>query len=222
MARTPEIIQRRCQSFYFCGSSPVSPPPPHPCCLSGSRIFWSFGRSRLPSGNMARRVPDSAYEREPHLFGPAALQYRYGTAVGNAKTPRDWEPELAHNVSDPYYADQYTKDVRDWAISTEVAEHRQGQILLVAPGGSARKLFDGLTTYEKQYVVDPEDPQNPGSSAHISAMEFILKVRESQFPVHEEARMLRAGLDFSSSCLGARNGRSNGFAGMTRWQRPTG
>ena len=31
---------------------------------------------------------------------------------------------------------------------------------------------------------------------HISAVEFIIRVLEALFPVREEARMLRTGLDF--------------------------
>ena len=92
---------------------------------------------------MARRVAEAHYEREPHIYGAQAAQYRFGTAVGSAKDPPGWIPELAHDPNCPYYADQYAEDVRDWVVATEVPEHRQGQLLIWALGGQARKLLDG-------------------------------------------------------------------------------
>ena len=35
-----------------------------------------------------------------------------------------------------------------------------------------------------------------GGHYHISSIEFILRVLESSFPVHQGARMFRIGLDF--------------------------
>lgn len=81
---------------------------------------------------MARRIAEAHYEREPHIYGPQASQYRYGTAVGSAETPPSWAPEMSHDRTYPYYVDQYAKDVRDWVIAIEVFEHRQGQMLIWA------------------------------------------------------------------------------------------
>ena len=51
-----------------------------------------------------------------------------------------------------------------------------------------------LETEERQYGVDL--PDGHGGHYHISAVEFILRVLEDRFPVHQEARLLRTGLDF--------------------------
>ena len=108
---------------------------------------------------MARRIAEAHYEREPHIYGPQASQYRYGTAVGSAKFPPGWHPEMAHDPVYPYYADQYAKDVRDWLVATEQPEARQGQLLIWALGGQARKLFDGMPAHEKQYGAELDDGQ---------------------------------------------------------------
>lgn len=91
-----------------------------------------------------------------------------------------------------HYADQYAKDVRDWVVATEVPEHRQGQLLIWALGGHARKLFDGMSTREKQHGAELVDAQ--GRVVRVSVVEFICGVLESQFPVHEGTRVFRSGL----------------------------
>ena len=143
---------------------------------------------------MARRIPEAHCEREPHIHGAQAGQYRYGTAVGSAKVPPSWAPEMVHDREYPYYVDQYAKDVRDWVVATEVLEHRQGQLLIWALGGQARKLFEGMSAHEKQYGAELDD--GAGNVVRVSAVEFILGVLESHFPAHKETRVLRTGLDF--------------------------
>ena len=51
-----------------------------------------------------------------------------------------------------------------------------------------------MATHEKQYGVELDDGQ--GGLVGLSAVEFILRVLQTQFLVHQEARMLRTGLDF--------------------------
>lgn len=143
---------------------------------------------------MARRLPDAHYEHEAHLHGPQAFQYRFGIAVGSAKTPPPCEPPMAHGSVYQYYADQYAKDVSDWVGATEVPEYWQGQLLIWPLGGQARKLFDGMPTHDKQHGAELQDGQ--GTVVRVSAVEFILGVLEAHFPVHEETRMLRTGLGF--------------------------
>ena len=133
---------------------------------------------------MARHVPNAAYERRPDLFGAAPNQYRFGSAVGNTKNPPYWEPGLAHDSQYPYYADQYARDVREWVACTEVEEKRQGQLLIFALGGAARRLFDDLDTEERQHGVDL--PDGRGGYYHITAVEFILRILQHKFPVHAE------------------------------------
>ena len=106
---------------------------------------------------MARHVPNASYERRPDLFGAQPNQYRFGSSIGNSKNPPYWEPGLAHCQDYPYYADQYARDVREWVACTEVDERRQGQLLIFALGGAARKLFDDLDTNERQNGVDLPD-----------------------------------------------------------------
>lgn len=98
---------------------------------------------------MARPVPNSVYERESRHVGAASYQYRYGTVAVNDKNVPHWELNLAHNPQYLYCADQYTKDARDLAIAIEIAEHRRGQILIVAFGGAVRRFFDGMDIVEK-------------------------------------------------------------------------
>ena len=143
---------------------------------------------------MAHRIPDAHYERKPHIHGPQAFRYRYGTAVRPARVPPSWSPEMAHDRDYPYYADQYAKGVRDWVAATEVPEHRQGQMLIWALGGQARKFFEGMNIHEKQYGAELDDGQ--GQVVRVRAVDFILGVLEAHFPVHEETRVLRTGLDF--------------------------
>ena len=83
---------------------------------------------------MARRIQEHAYDMQPHIFGAHPSQYRQGTAVGNAKNPPYWEPDMAHDPHYPYYADQYARDVREWVAATELEEKRQGQMLIFALG----------------------------------------------------------------------------------------
>lgn len=113
---------------------------------------------------MARPTPNRAYERQPQHFGAAPYAYRYGSAAGSAKNPPFWEPEFVHDPQCQYYADQYAKDVREGFVATEVAEVRQGQLVIFALGGAARRLFDSLQTVEGQYGVDFPDGQ--GAHSH--------------------------------------------------------
>ena len=143
---------------------------------------------------MARSVPTNRpYERSPQYHGAQPFQYRFGAPVGNSKTPPHWEPELAHDPHYPYHADQYARDVREWVAATEIEPKRHGQMLIFVLGGAARRIFDDLETEERQYGVDLLDDN--GGYYHVSAVEFILRVLEDRFPVHQEARLLRIGLD---------------------------
>ena len=67
-------------------------------------------------------------------------------------------------------------------------------MLIWALGGQARKFFEGMIAHEKQYGAELDDGQ--GHVVRVSAVEFILGVLEAHFPVHEEIRVLRTGLDF--------------------------
>ena len=57
----------------------------------------------------------------------------------------------------PYHVDQYAKDVRYFALATEVPEHRQGQMFIFVLGGAARRFFVDLTVHEEQYGVELGD-----------------------------------------------------------------
>ena len=50
---------------------------------------------------MARPQPHQGYERQPQHFGAGALQYRFSTAVANAKTAPVYFPEMAHDFEFP-------------------------------------------------------------------------------------------------------------------------
>lgn len=91
----------------------------------------------------------------------------------------------------PHDAVQCSNDVRSWVVATEVAEHRQGQLVIWAFGGVARRLFDTIDA--EQFGVDLGDGN--GGYVHVSAVEFIIRVLETQLLVQEEARMFRPGWD---------------------------
>ena len=87
--------------------------------------------------------------------------------------------------------------------ATEVPEHRQGQLLIRALGGQARKLFDGMTAHEKQYGVQVLDAH--GREVRLSAVDFIFGVIVAQFPAPQphlclvRHRLSRPPLDFPAA-----------------------
>ena len=87
----------------------------------------------------------------------------------------------------PYYADQFAKDVRELVAAIEVVESRQGQLLIFALGGTARGFFHGMGTSERQFGVDLRDGR--GGHVHVAAVEFILRVLQVRFAVHQGAAM---------------------------------
>ena len=58
---------------------------------------------------------------------------------------------MAHDPQYPDYADQYARDVREWVFATAAEEKRQGQLLVFALGGAARRILDDMETSERQY-----------------------------------------------------------------------
>lgn len=144
---------------------------------------------------MVRPVPNRAYERQPRHFGAAPYQYRYGTAVGSAKVPPGCEPEMQHDAQYPHYVDECGRDVRGWRAAIEAPEVRHGPLIILAPGGAARRLFDMMGTAERQYGVDV--PGGAGGFVDISAVDFIVRVLEAHLPAYEDARVLCTG---PSSC----------------------
>ena len=78
-------------------------------------------------------------------------------------------------------------------------EHRQSQLLIFALGGAARRLFDGMTTHEKQYGAELDDGN--GRVVRVSVVEFILGVLESQLPVHGEAKLFIISFDLFTCML---------------------
>lgn len=116
-----------------CSLPPVSP------LASGQVSFyfrcWPFG------AEVARQLPNSAYEREAHFFGPAAYQYRCGTAVGDAKCPPHWGLVLTFNPQYPHHANQYAKYFRDGSLrprwpSTGEARYSYSRLVVLLVGFS--------------------------------------------------------------------------------------
>ena len=141
-------------------------------------------------------MPDSAFERGPHLW-PSGVSISMLHCSGECEGPPYCEPGLAYNPQDPYYADQCAKDVRDLVIATEVVEHRRGRVLFFVLVRVARGLLDGMAIHEEQNGVHFGDPQVPGGFVHVSAVELFLRVLGSQFPVHGRGgHMLRICLGF--------------------------
>ena len=74
-------------------------------------------------------------ERQPHLYGAAALHYRQGTAVATGDNPPTWSPEMATDALYPYTILEFARDVGRWQAATKVSIERQGAMLALAIGG---------------------------------------------------------------------------------------
>ena len=86
-------------------------------------------------------------ERQPHIYGAKPLHYRQGVGVANGEQPPTWSAELAVNPDYPYTLEEYRRDVRRWCGATKVTEERQGPLLSLAIGGSARTVIDEIDDF---------------------------------------------------------------------------
>ena len=83
-------------------------------------------------------------ERQPHIYGATPLHYRQGVAVANGESPPTWSPEMANDQQYPYTLEEFRRDVSRWQAATKVTVARQGPLLALAIGGSARSLIDDI------------------------------------------------------------------------------
>ena len=63
----------------------------------------------------------------------------------SAKNLPFWEPDLAHDVHYPCYADPCARDVRQWVAAMEKDEKRRGEFLNFALGGGGAQHAGYLT-----------------------------------------------------------------------------
>ena len=89
--------------------------------------------------------PDAARRQQPHIFGAVPQHYRRGTAVATAETPPWWSPELESDPAYPYSIDEWRRDVRRWMAATKVAPERQGPLLALSLGTTARTIADDMS-----------------------------------------------------------------------------
>ena len=144
--------------------------------------------------NHSRHVQQA--ERQPHLFGAHAHQYRQGIAVGDGNNPPPWCPELAHDREYPYTLAEWKRDLRRWQAATKVPPHRQGPSVALAVGGAARTVIDDV---EEEILINGvvADFHDGAGDVIRSGVAALIRVLELKFPTNTEALMLQAGLDFS-------------------------
>eukprot|EP00971_Amphidinium_carterae_P351093 6491908-Amphidinium_carterae.1 len=135
------------------------------------------------------------YERQPHIFGAQALQYRQGTGIATVKTPPSWSPELATGRDYQYTLREWQADVELWQSATEVPTERQAPLLVLALGGSARRIGEQIPA---QVLRDGAIANlNDGlGQIHHSGTALLFRALQRKFPENEEADMLKCGMEF--------------------------
>ena len=83
--------------------------------------------------------------RQPHIYGAAPQYYRRGQAVASAESPPWWSPELESDALYPYTLAEWTKDIRRWMGATRAAPQRQGPIIALSLGNTARTIIDEVS-----------------------------------------------------------------------------
>eukprot|EP00971_Amphidinium_carterae_P177608 3522696-Amphidinium_carterae.1 len=58
-------------------------------------------------------------ERQPHIFGANALQWRRGAPIATAKVPPTWDPSDATGVEYAYSLHEWEQDLLRWSAATE-------------------------------------------------------------------------------------------------------
>ena len=74
---------------------------------------------------MARAVPSTFFEREPHTHGARPDQYRFGLVAGTAKQLPYWEPGLAHDGHYLYYVGHRLPNTRGEYVQLQQAIFRE-------------------------------------------------------------------------------------------------
>ncbi len=146
------------------------------------------GRPALGGGDYAR-------ERQPHIFGAHALQYRQGGSTINSETPPVWAPELAYDSQYPYTLTEWERDCRRWMGATKVSAERQGTTLALAVGGAGRTVADTIEDYILRDGLHHDFNDGRGVCLHSGA-DVLFRVLQQKFPEDAEAQMIRAGLEF--------------------------
>ena len=131
----------------------------------------------------------------PDIFGAASHHWRQGTSVANTETPPAWSPEQSLSPDYPYVLSEYMKDVSRWMVATKVSSERQGPLIALAVGGAARTVADELPDdlLVRGAVADLGDGLG---NVHRHGVTLLFHALMRKFPENQEARMLRAGLDF--------------------------
>ena len=145
-------------------------------------------------GNRYMRGPT---ERQPHLYGAAPFQHRAGFDVADINKPPAWEPEMAYAKDYAYTLEEWIRDLRRWLAATKLQEARQGPLVSLAVGGAARIVLDELD--EETLIRGAVADFGEGQRQH-TGVECIIRVLRLKFPENQEARMLKAGLEFFSFC----------------------
>ena len=127
-------------------------------------------------------------ERQPHIYGAAALTYRQGVAVANADTPPTWSPEMAVDTDYPYTLEEYLRDVRRWQGATKVNDERQGPLLALALGGGARTVIDEMDDQVLQFGANADLGDGRGN-VRRTGIELIFRALSQKFPTDNEALM---------------------------------
>ena len=115
--------------------------------------------------------------------------------MGSADTPPWWSPELESDSLYPYTLAEWTKDIRRWMGATRASPERQGPIIALSLGNTARTIVDEVSDEILQNGATLDLGDGLGVTTR-SGVDIILAVLRNKFPPDAEALMLRAGLDF--------------------------
>ena len=85
-----------------------------------------------------------ANQRQPHIYGAQPHHYRKGTAVASGDSPPWWAPELENDPDYPYTLEEWRKDAGRWMACTKASAERQGPLLALSLGTSARTVADEI------------------------------------------------------------------------------
>eukprot|EP00971_Amphidinium_carterae_P326314 6457017-Amphidinium_carterae.1 len=132
-------------------------------------------------------------ERQPHIFGANALQWRRGAPIATAKVPPTWDPADATGVEHAYSLQEWEQDLLRWSAATEIPAERQAPLVSLALGGAARAVADEFpaAVLRNGGFVDIGD-----GPRQYSGLELLVEALKRKFPVSQEAELLRAGVEF--------------------------
>ena len=106
---------------------------------------------------------------------------------------------MAYNREYAYNLEEWIRDLRRWMAATKLSANRQGPLVSLAVGGAARICLEDM---DEEILINGAhaDFDDGQGLRQRTGVECIIRVLRLQFPEHQEANMLKAGLDIFSFC----------------------